>query len=71
MHWVKNEKMTEDTSKLINIRNNFIISRRAEAPGREILQRPRPSICLSAHPSVCLSVMFSFRTVTRKHIAVS
>ena len=39
----------------------FIISRGAEGPGREILQRP---------PSVCLSVTFSFRTVTQKRIAV-
>ena len=39
----------------------FIISRGAEGPGREILQRP---------PSVRLSVTFSFRTVTQKHIDV-
>ena len=39
----------------------FFISRGAEGPGREILQRP---------PSVRLSVTFSFRTVTQKRIAV-
>ena len=46
----------------------FIISRGAEGPGREILQRPpvRLSVCLS----VRLSVTFSFRTVTQKRIAV-
>ena len=43
----------------------FLLSH-AEGPGREILQRPRPSICLS----IRLSVTFGFRTVTRKHIAV-
>ena len=42
-----------------------LISRGAEGPGREILQRP-PSVCLS----VCLSVTFSFHTVTQKRIAV-
>ena len=47
-----------------------IISRGAEGPGREILQRPRPSVCLSVCPSVCLSVTFSFRTVTQKRIDV-
>ena len=31
------------------------ISRGAEGPGREILQRP-PSVRLSVRPSVCLSV---------------
>ena len=45
--------------------NDFIISRGAEGPGREILQRP-PSVRLS----VCLSVTFSFRTVTQKRIDV-
>ena len=40
----------------------FIISRGAEGPGREILQRPRLSIRLS--------VTFSFRTVTQKRIDV-
>ena len=45
---------------------NFIISRGAEGPGREILQCPRPSVC----PSVRLSVTFSFRTVTQKRIDV-
>ena len=45
---------------------NLIISRSAEGPGREILQRPRPSV----RPSVCLSVPFSFRTVTQKRIYV-
>ena len=53
----------------------IIISRGAEGPGREILQRP-PSVCLSVclclsvcpsiHPSVRPSVTFSFRTVTQK-----
>ena len=43
----------------------FFISRGAEGPGREILQRP-PSVRLS----VRLSVTFSFRTVTQKRIAV-
>ena len=43
----------------------FIISRGAEGPGREILQRP-PSVRLS----VRLSVTFSFRTVTQKRIDV-
>ena len=38
-----------------------LISHCAEGPGREILQRPL---------SIRLSVMFSFRTVTRKHIDV-
>ena len=46
-----------------------IISRGAEGPGREILQRP-PSVRLSVRPSVCLSVTFSFRTVTKKRIDV-
>ena len=40
----------------------FFISRGAEGPGREILQRP----LLSVH----LSVTFSFRTVTQKRIDV-
>ena len=39
----------------------FVISRGAEGPGREILQRS---------PSVCPSVTFSFRTVTQKRIDV-
>ena len=43
----------------------LVISRGAEGPGREILQRP-PSVRLS----VCPSVTFSFRTVTQKRIAV-
>ena len=34
----------------------IIISRGAEGPGREILQRPRPSVRLSVCPSVRLSV---------------
>ena len=40
------------------------ISRRAEGPGRDILQRPPsvcPSVCLSVCPSVHRSVTFSFR----------
>ena len=53
--------------------NEIFISRGAEGPGREILQR-RPSVCLSVRPSVCLSVClsvtFSFRTVTQKRIDV-
>ena len=53
---------------LSSARSKFIISRGAEGPGREILQRPpvRPSVRLS----VCLSVTFSFRTVTQKRIDV-
>ena len=47
----------------------IFISRGAEGPGREILQRP-PSVCPSVCPSVRLSVTFSFRTVTQKRIAV-
>ena len=43
------------------ILQQVIISRGAEGPGQEILQRP---------PSICLSVAFSFRTVTQKHIDV-
>ena len=42
----------------------FVISRHAEGPGQEILQRPRLSVRLS----VCH--VFHFRTVTRKRIAV-
>ena len=43
-------------SVVVNISHKiFIISRGAEGPGREILQRP-PSVCLSVRPSVCLSV---------------
>ena len=38
------------------------ISRGAEGPGREILQRP-PSVCLSVRLSVCLSVCPSVRHV--------
>ena len=34
---------------------HVIISHGAEGPGREILQRPRPSVC----PSVCLSICLS------------
>ena len=40
-----------------NIHHRFyglVISRGAEGPGREILQRP-PSVCLSVRPSVCPS----------------
>ena len=44
----------------------IFISRGAEGPGREILQRPR----LSVRPSVRPSVTFSFRTVTQKRIDV-
>ena len=47
----------------------IFISRGAEGPGREILQRP-PSVCLSVRLSVRLSVTFSFRTVTKKRIDV-
>ena len=52
---------------------DIFISRGAEGPGREILQRPpsvRPSVRLSVRLSVCSSVTFSFRTVTQKRIAV-
>ena len=39
--------------------SSFVISRGAEGPGREILQRPPPpihlSVCLSVRPSVCPS----------------
>ena len=49
--------------------DSFIISRGAEGPGREILQRP-PSVCLSVCPSVRPSVTFSFRAVTQKRIDV-
>ena len=45
----------------------LLFPRRAKGPGRELLKRPPSlSVCLS----VCLSVTFSFRTVTRKCIAV-
>ena len=50
----------------------FVISRGADGPGREILQRPpsvRLSVRPSVRPSVRLSVTFSFRTVTQKRIA--
>ena len=57
--------------------STIIISRGAEDPGWEILQRPPsvplsvcPSVCPSVHPSVRLSVTFSFRTVTQKRIDV-
>ena len=50
---------------MINVHTFIFISRGAEGPGREILQRP-PSVRLS----VCLSVTFSFRTVTQKRIDV-
>ena len=69
--------LSENNNKLKNIRSfktinalaksnilinmSFVISRRVEGPGREILKCP---------PSVCLSVTFSFRTVTRKCIDV-
>ena len=43
----------------------FVVSRRAEGPGREILQHP-PSV----HPSVRPSGTFNFRTVTQKRIDV-
>ena len=48
---------------------SIFISRGAEGPGREILQRP-PSVCLSVCLSVRPSVTFSFRTVTQKRIDV-
>ena len=48
----------------LTLQCTFFISRRGEGLGREILQPP------SERPSVCLSVMFSFRSVTRKCIAV-
>ena len=54
-----------DIEKLLTVTGRFFISRGAEGPGREILQRP-PSVRLS----VCLSVTFSFRTVTQKRIDV-
>ena len=38
----------------ITVFSSHIISRGAEGPGREILQRP-PSVCLSVRPSVCPS----------------
>ena len=47
----------------------LVISRGAEGPGWEILQRP-PSVHPSVCPSVHLSVTFSFRTVTQKRIDV-
>ena len=45
---------SKTASKLYNYITIFIISRGAEGPGREILQRPpsvRPSVCLSVCPS--------------------
>ena len=57
---------------ILEVRNsglaNFliIISRRAEGLRWEILQRPRPSVCLSVHQSGT----FSFRTITRKRIDI-
>ena len=51
-----------------------VISRGAEGPGREILQRPPsvrlsvcPSVRPSVRPSVCLSVTFSFHTSSKTH----
>ena len=55
-------------SYFIYISSYIFISRGAEGPGREILQRP--PVCLSVCLSIRLSVTFSFRTVTQKRIAV-
>ena len=46
--------------------SGFLSPTGAVVPGWEILQPPRPSVCLSD----CLSVTFSFRTVTQKRITV-
>ena len=66
---ILSQKLEIETESRTEIEGNHLhvwwviifISRGAEGPGREILQRP---------PSVCLSVTFSFRTVTQKRIAV-
>ena len=62
---LKMAKVGTHIAKYVNVFTyvQFIISRGAEGPGREILQCP-PSVCLSVL-SVCLSVRLSVRPSVR------